>query len=167
MGIRMPGIIPRVQRRFVCIAWCRLPISLFISWRSWLISVSTWFSLVSKAANLWITCSRIPSTLATRSSKFGFAEKLSDFSGCSQYIVSGDISPLGEVFHSKAKITQDSSQSAFGNITSGLGDGSKASVLRVPPDFVRARPLFNKLTAQLMKFPGQHAVGHTGTTSSA
>ena len=73
----------------------------------------------------------------------------------------------GKVFHSEAEVTQDSSQGAFGNIASALGNSGKASVHGVPPDFMRAGGLSHKLAAQLAEFPGQHAVGHAGTTSSA
>ena len=75
---------------------------------------------------------------------------------------------VSKVFHSKAKVTQDSNEGAFRNIFPFVvRDGSKASVCRVPPDFVRARALSGKLATQLAEFPGQHAVSHTGTTSSA
>ena len=73
----------------------------------------------------------------------------------------------GKVPHSEAEVTQDSSQGAFRNIASALGNSGKASVHGGPPDFMRARGLSHKLAAQFAEFLGQHAVGHTGTTSSA
>ena len=42
----------------------------------------------------------------------------------------------------------------------------KASVHGVPPDFMGAGALSDKLAAQLTKFSSQHTVGHTGTRSS-
>lgn len=55
IGMRIPSVIPIVQRNWVC-----------ISLRNWVSSVSKWFSLV-------LTSSRMPSTLATRSSRAGLS----------------------------------------------------------------------------------------------
>ena len=74
---------------------------------------------------------------------------------------------VGKVFHSKAEVAQNSCQGAFRNVTSALGNGSEAFVHGVPPDFMGAGTLSDKLAVQLAEFPGQHAVGHTGTRSSA
>ena len=73
---------------------------------------------------------------------------------------------VGKVFYSKAEVAQNSCQGAFRNVTSALGNGSEVSVHGVPPDFMGAGTLSNKLAVQLAEFPGQHAVGHTGTRSS-
>jgi len=72
----------------------------------------------------------------------------------------------GKVFHSEAEVTQNSCQGAFRNVTSALGNGSEAFVHGVPPNFMGTGTLSEKLTVQLAEFPGQHAVGHTGTRSS-
>ena len=53
IGMRIPSIIPIIQRNWVC-----------ISRRNWLTSLSMWFSLA-------LTSAKTPSTLATRSSRLG------------------------------------------------------------------------------------------------
>ena len=73
---------------------------------------------------------------------------------------------VGKVFHSKAEVAQNSCQGAFRNVTSALGNGSEAFVHGVPPDFMGAGTLSDKLAVQLAELPGQHSVGHTGTRSS-
>ena len=64
IGTKTPSIIPKVQRKFVCIS--RRSSSRRVS--IWSSRVSTWFSLVSTPFNLWPTCSKTPSTLASLSS---------------------------------------------------------------------------------------------------
>ena len=55
---------------------------------------------------------------------------------------------VGQIFFSKAKVVQDSYQSAFGDIFSFVVRySSKGPLLRVPPNFMRAWSLSNELTA--------------------
>jgi len=77
------------------------------------------------------------------------------------------VSLPSKVFHSKTEVTQDCGEGASRDIASGSGDSGKTPVFRVPPDFVRARSLADKLAAQLGKFLSQYTIGHTGTRSSA
>ncbi len=46
-------------------------------------------------------------------------------------------------------------------------DRGKRAILRIPPGFMRAWSLLNKLTAQAAKLFDQYAIGHTGTRRSA
>jgi hypothetical protein len=68
--------------------------------------------------------------------------------------LSSTFSLTGKIVHSKAEVTQNSTEGAFGDIASVPGNSGKAFVQRVPPDFARARPLSDKPAAQLAKFPG-------------
>jgi len=58
----------------------------------------------------------------------------------------------GKVFHSKAEVAQNSCQGAFRNVTSALGNGSEAFVHGVPPDFMGAGTLSDKLESSLRSF---------------
>lgn len=73
----------------------------------------------------------------------------------------------GQVFYGEVKVVQDGSEGAFGNITFAPRNGGKASVGGVPPDFMGAGALSDKLAAQPAEFPAQHTVGHAGIRSSA
>lgn len=72
-----------------------------------------------------------------------------------------------EVSGSEAQVPQNSGQSAFRDVASGAGDGSKPLVLGVPPDFVRAGSLPHEFAPQPAQLLGQLAIGHRATRSSA
>ena len=71
-----------------------------------------------------------------------------------------------QIFHGEAEVMHNSAESAFGDVASGPRDGGKMSALGVPPDFMGAGSLSHKLATQLTEFPGQQAVGHSGTRTS-
>ena len=72
IGIKTPSIIPKVHLKLERISWRSSRLLVFISWRSWLSSLATLFSRLSILVSRWLslapTSSRIPSTLAIRSS---------------------------------------------------------------------------------------------------
>ena len=143
IGMRIPSIIPKVQRKWESVLCRSSRLLASISWRSWLISLSTWFSLVSTPFNLSPTCSRMPSTLASLCSAMS------------------NLLYLIQIFFAQIEVTQDSCQSSLRNIfASVLRNGGISIPLGTPPDFIPTLCLAPELAPQLPQFSGKLLMGH-------